>query len=141
VILAVVGVVVVGLAIALVVLVVADPGPSAADVALAYEHAWDNLDFEALWSLSGDELRDGLDRQPFVDAKRAAYDRQEALRGLAADVTVDAVSEGRGFAVVHTRVDLRDGSQVVDALQLTRRAGRWLVVAYELEPDGAGTGA
>ena len=54
-------------------------------------------------------------------------------------LVIDAVSEGRGFAVVHTRVELRDGGHAGDALQLAKRAGRWLVVAYELEPDGAGT--
>ena len=69
----VVGVVVVGLCVALVVFVAADPGPSAAEVALAYEYAWDHLDFEGLWALSGDELRDGLDRPAFIEAKRAAY--------------------------------------------------------------------
>jgi hypothetical protein len=36
-------------------------------------------------------------------------------------------------------MELRDGGHAVDALQLTKRAGRWLVVAYELEPDVAGT--
>ena len=58
--------------VALVVLVSADPGPSPVDVALAYEQAWDHLDFEGLWSLSGDELRDGLRRPEFVAAKNAA---------------------------------------------------------------------
>jgi hypothetical protein len=134
-----VGVLVVALCVALVILVVVDRGPSAAEVALAYEHAWDHLDFEALWALSGDELRDGLDRPQFIDAKRAAYERQPGLRGIAASVSVDAVSEGRGFAVVHTRVELRDGGHAVDALQLSKRSSRWLVVAYELEPDAAGT--
>jgi hypothetical protein len=136
---AVVGAAVVLLCVALVVLVAVNTGPSAAEVALAYEHAWDRLDFEALWALSGAELRDGLDREPFVVAKRAAYEAQPALRGIAETVAVDAVSEDRGFAVVHTRVELRDGGAAVDALQLAKRAGRWLVVAYELEPDAAGT--
>jgi hypothetical protein len=136
--LVVVGVVIVGLCVALVAVVTVDPGPSPVDVALAYEQAWDNLDFESLWSLSGDELRDGLSRPEFVAAKRAAYERQAGLRGLADRVVADAVSEGRGFALVHTRVELRDGGSAADALQLTKRGGRWLVVAYELEPDGAG---
>jgi len=127
------------LCVALVILVVVVPGPSAADVALAYEEAWDHLDFEAIWALSGDELRDGLDRVPFIDAKRRAYAQHQALRGIAADVAVDAVSEGQGFAVVHTRVELRDGGHAIDALQLAKRNGRWLVIAYELEPDAAGT--
>lgn len=138
-IIAIVGVVVFGLCVALVVLVAVDHGPPPADVALAYEQAWDHLDFESLWVLSGDELRDGLAEDAFVTTKQAAYQRQEGLRGLARTVTVDAVSESRNFAVVRTVVELRDGGQASDALQLARRAGRWLVVAYELEPDPAGT--
>jgi hypothetical protein len=131
------GVVIIGLCVVLVIIVSADPGPSPVDVALAYEEAWDHLDFEGLWLLSGDELRDGLRRPEFVAAKRAAYEQQTGLRALADRVVVDAVSEGSGFAVVHTRVELRDGGRVVDALQLAQRGGRWLVIAYDLEPDGA----
>ncbi len=123
------GVVIVGLCVALVVVVSLDPGPPPGDVALAYEQAWDHLDFDGLWSLSGEELRDGLG---------AAYERQPGLRGLADRVVIDAVSEGKGFAVVHTQVELRDGGRAADALQLAKRGGRWLVVAYELMPDGAG---
>ena len=135
---AVVGAVIGLLCVALVIFVVVVPGPNAGEVALAYEEAWDHLDFEAIWALSGDELRDGLDRAAFIDAKRQAYARHPALRGIAADVAVDAVSEGQGFAVVHTRVDLRDGGQASDTLQLAKRGSRWLVIAYELEPDVAG---
>jgi len=126
------------LCVALVILVVLVPGPSAAEAALAYEEAWDHLDFDAIWVLSGDELRDGLDRVPFIEAKRHAYEQHQGLRGIAARVAVDAVSEGQGFAVVHTRVELRDGGEASDALQLAKRSGRWLVIAYELEPDAAG---
>jgi hypothetical protein len=138
--LVVAGVVIVGLCVVLVAVVSADPGPSPVDVALAYEQAWDHLDFEGLWSLSGDELRDGLSRPEFVAAKRAAYEHQTGLRGLADRVVVDAVSEGKGFAVVHTRVELRDGGNAADTLQLSRQGGRWLVVGYELEPDSTGPG-
>lgn len=132
------GVVIVALCVALVIIVSADPGPSPADVALAYEDAWDHLDFEGLWSMSGEELRDGLRQPDFVAAKRAAYEHQAALRGLADHVVVDAVSEERDFAVVHTLVELRDGGRAADALQLAKRGGRWVVIAYELEPDAAG---
>lgn len=135
------GVIIVGLCVALVIFVTVDRGPSPVDVALAYEDAWDHLDFEGLWALSGAELRDGLRLPAFVAAKRAAYEHQTGLRGLADRVVVDAVSEGGSFAVVHTRVELRDGGQAVDALQLAQRGGRWLVIAYELEPDGAGPSA
>lgn len=134
------GAIVVVLCIVLVCFVVADQGPGASDVAVAYEDAWDHLDFETLWLLSGDELRDGLARDDFVVAKRAAYREQAGLRGIASRVVVDAVSEGHGFAVVHTRVDLRDGGHAADVLQLAKRGGRWLVVAYELETDGADSG-
>lgn len=127
------------LCVALVILVVMVPGPSAGEVALSYEEAWDHLDFEAIWALSGEELRDGLDRTAFIEAKRTAYEQHQGLRGLAAEVTVDAVSEGQGFAVVHTRVELRDGRHAIDGLQLAKRGSRWLVIAYELEPDAAGT--
>jgi len=139
VIIAVIGVVIVALCGALLVLITLDPGPSAADVAIAYESAWDHLDFETIWTLAGDELRDGLDRKEFVAAKRAAYERQPGLRGLTEAVHVDAVTEGRNFAVVRTSVDLRDGGRASDALQLAKRGGRWLVVAYQLEPDAAGS--
>ena len=47
--------------------------PSPADTAVAYEHAWDRLDFSTLWSLSGPNLRDGRTRDQFVRDKRAAY--------------------------------------------------------------------
>lgn len=136
--LVVAGVLILGLCVALVLLITADPGPSPVDVAVAYEEAWDHLDFEGLWALSGDELRDGLDRPEFVAAKRAAYEHQAGLRGLADHVVVDAVSEGKGFAVVHTRVGLRAGGDATDTLQLAKRGGRWLVVAYELESDTSG---
>ena len=135
----VVGVIILGLIGALLLIITLDPGPSPSDVAVAYEAAWDHLDFDTLWTLAGDELRDGLDRKEFVEAKRVAYQDQPGLRGLADHVHIDAVTEGRNFAVVRTSVDLRDGGCASDALQLAKRGGRWLVVAYQLEPDAAGT--
>ena len=53
-------VLVVALAIALVVAVAKDPGPPPIEIALAYEHAWDLLDFDVVYRLSGPELHDGL---------------------------------------------------------------------------------
>ncbi len=132
------GVIVVALCGALLIIIAVDPGPSPSDVAIAYEEAWDHLDFETIWTLAGEELRDGLDRKEFVAAKRAAYQHQPGLRGLADAVQVDAVTEGRNFAIVRTSVDLRDGGRASDVLQLAKRGGRWLVVAYQLEPDAAG---
>ena len=57
--------VIIGLLIMSVIVIAAlEKGPSTADLALAYEHAWDALDFETIWALSALELRDGLDRRP-----------------------------------------------------------------------------
>lgn len=129
---ALIGTAVLALAIALVVLVARDPGPAPADVALGYEQAWDGLDFTALWDLSGDELRDGLGRSEFVTAKKAAYSEQLGLGHLARDVVVEDSHSDRSLAVVHTRIDLRDGGAARNAVRLTKRGGRWVVVGYQL---------
>jgi len=132
---AIVGTAVLALAIALVVMVARDPGPSPADVALAYEQAWDGLDFTGLWDLAGDELRDGLDRGEFVAAKRSAYAAQTGLGHLARDVVVEDSHADRSVALVHTRIELRDGGTARNAVQLAKRGGRWVVVGYQLRSD------
>lgn len=129
---AVIAIAVFGLIVALVIAVARDPGPPADDVAVAYEDAWDRLDFEALWTLSGDELRDGMGRRDFVAAKRAAYQRQPELENLAARVVVEHLDAGRHAAIVRTRVDVRSGGVAHNELQLAHRGGRWVVVAYHL---------
>jgi hypothetical protein len=135
---ALVALVVLALIVGLVIAVARDPGPAADDVAVAYEDAWDRLDFEALWTLSGDELRDGMGRRDFVAAKQAAYQRQPELGNLAARVAVEHLDAGRHAAVVRTRVDERGGGIAHNELQLAHRGGRWVVVAYHLlGPDGA----
>jgi hypothetical protein len=132
---AVVGIAILFLVIALVVAFVRDPGPAPADVALAYEGAWDRLDFDALWDLSGDELRDGLARRDFVTAKKAAYAQQSELGGLARDVVIESAQERRSVAAVCTRVELRDGGAARNEIDLAKRVGRWVVVGYELRTD------
>jgi hypothetical protein len=136
---AIVAGVVLALCIALVVAIARDHGPDAGETAVAYELAWDRLDFGVLWSLSARELRDGLDRHEFVAAKRAAYEQQRALSGLAEHVGVDDVaSTSRGeAALVTTRVELRDGTVVHNLVQLARRNSRWQVVAYRLAPSAS----
>jgi hypothetical protein len=129
---AIVGVAVLALLVAFVVAVARDPGPPPDDVAVAYEEAWDRLDFDALWTLSGDELRDGLHRKDYIAAKRDAYRDQAGLGGLSAAVTVERFEAGTDVAVVETRVALHDGSAAHNEVQLTQRAGRWVVVAYRL---------
>ena len=132
---AIVAVLVLALVVALVVMVAVDPGPPPADVALAYEHAWDGFDFASLWALSGDELRDGLGRKQFVAAKTAAYAGQRALGHLARSVAVEDVRTGETIATVRTRVDLRDGGVAHNEMQLVKRATRWVVVEYRLRSD------
>ena len=75
---------------------------------MAYELAWDRLDFESLYTLSGLELRDGLDRRGFIAAKRTAYKEQHELGGLVERVGVDQVANSREAAVAITAVELHD---------------------------------
>ncbi len=131
---AIVGTAILLLCLAVVVAMARDAGPSIDEVATSYELAWDRLDFESLWALSGSELRDGRSRPDYVRAKRAAYAQQPGLGRLAARVVVEDHAEVGSSAVVLTRVDLHDGSVVHNRVTLERRIGRWQVVGYELSP-------
>ena len=130
---------VVALVLALVVAVGLEPGPSPGDVAVSYELAWDRLDFDALWAMSGEEMRDGRSRHDFIDDKREAYAGQRELAGLARDVKLDEVLKGSELAVARTHVVLRDGTVVRNQVQLALREGTWKVIGYHLEPDGSGS--
>ena len=136
---AIVIVAVLALCFALIIAIAHDNGPAPGEVAVSYELAWDRLDFDVLWTLSAAELRDGLDRQGFVAAKRAAYEQQRALRGLVEHVAIDDVSvtSGKEAAVVTTRVGLHDGNVIRNLVQLVRRSSRWQVVAYTLAPTSS----
>jgi hypothetical protein len=130
-------VVVLGLAllsgVALLVFLTRDQGPSPADVALSYERAWDELDFAALWILSGPGLRDGRTREQFVRDKRAAYDG--ALLGhLSVSTTIVGLApeESADRVTVTTRVDPLDGDAVTDEIIVERIEGAWRVVDYRL---------
>ena len=133
---AVVGVLVLVVICAVIVAIAKDPGLGPEEVAVAYELAWDHLDFESLYALTGRELRDGLDRRQFVAAKQAAYAEQPALTGLAERVGVDDSATAGDAAIVATRVELRDGGAVHNRVDLARRNGRWEVVGYRLAPTG-----
>jgi hypothetical protein len=135
VIIAVVGVVVLVLTFAVVVAIAKDRGPGPGEVAAAYELAWDRLDFESLFTLSGLELRDGLDRRGFIAAKRSAYEQQHELGGLVERVGIDQMANVRDAAVAITAVELHDGGVVHNRVEMARRNGRWMVVAYRLEPS------
>jgi hypothetical protein len=132
---AVVGIAVLVLMLAVVVMIAKDRGPGPGEVAVAYELAWDRLDFESLFTLSGPELRDGLDRRDFVEAKRNAYAQQHELGGLVERVGVDEVASSRDVAVAITAVELHDDAVVHNRVEMARRNGRWQVVAYRFEPS------
>ncbi len=130
-------VLVVALAVAFVVAVAKDSGPSPIEIALAYEHAWDLLDFDVIYKLSGRELRDGLNRADFIATKRAAYANGSALRHLVEHTAAEAELREGGAATVVTCLTLRDGSEVHHEVRMLRRSRTWEVVAYELRPASA----
>jgi hypothetical protein len=108
-----------------------EPGPGPADVAIAYEGAWDELDFNLLYDLSGDELRDGLRREQFVAAKRGAYAHSASQGRLGATIAVDDVVSTQQTAIVATRVTTEEGS-VQNRVVLEKRANGWMVVGYSI---------
>jgi hypothetical protein len=109
-----------------------EPGPRAPDVAIGYEHAWDELNFGLLWDLSGPELRDGMRRDQFIAAKQAAYANEPRGR-LAERIEIDTFVEGNQSALVVTCVSAQ-GSSVHNDVLLERRANGWTVVGYSLRP-------
>ena len=86
--------IIVGLLVVMWVAFAKEPGPAPADVAIAYENAWDRLDFDLLYDLSGSELRDGLRREQFVLVKQKAYAASGNTARLNAQVAVDDVDTG-----------------------------------------------
>jgi len=107
------------------------PGP--ADTAVAYEHAWDRLDFSTLWNLSGPGLRDGRTRDQFVRDKLTAYHGESrALAGLVRTVEPERVDVNGPVARVLTRLRLHSGETMVDELLLERVGPSWQVTAYHL---------
>lgn len=130
-------VLVMGLAIALVVGVGKDPGPTPTEIALGYEHAWDELDFDIVYRLAGPELHDGLSKAAWIAAKRAAYAGGHTVRHLVKETVAEEETRRGDAAVVMTRLTLRDGSVVHNEVRLARRSRAWEVVAYELRPAPA----
>ncbi len=126
-----------GLAIALVVAVAKDPGPSPIDLALAYEHAWDTLDFEAIYKMSGPELHDGLLKAEFIARKKDAYANGSALSHLVEHTAAESETREGDTATVVTRLTLHDGTAVHNEVRMRRRSRAWEVVAYQLRPASA----
>ena len=117
----------------LVVAVATAGAPSPADTAVAYEHAWDRLDFSTLWSLSGPGLRDGRTRDQFVRDKLAAYHGEgPGLAGLVQSVRPERVDVNGPVARVLARLELHNGDSVVDEMLLERIGPAWHVTAYHI---------
>lgn len=108
-----------------------EPGPGPADVAIAYEGAWDRLDFDLLYDLSGEELRDHMRREQFVAAKREAYAATAHDRRPSAQVLVDEVVQANETAIVVTRLTTGEGA-VRNNVMLEKRSPGWVVVGYSL---------
>ncbi len=111
-----------------------EPGPGPADTAIAYEKAWDELDFDLLYSLSGPELRDGLRRDQFIAVKRRAYATADRSSTIGAEITVETSIVGNQAALVVTRV-AADGGSVRNNVMLDHTANGWLVASYSLRTD------
>jgi hypothetical protein len=111
-------------------------GPGAPDVAIGYERAWDALNFGLLWDLSGEELREGMRRDQFIETKTKAYANAEHRGPLADEIAVDTFVEGNQSALVVTRV-AAEGTSVRNDVLLERRANGWTVVGYSLRPTSA----
>ena len=111
-----------------------EPGPGPSDVAIAYERAWDELDFGLLYDLSGAELRDGLRRDQFVAAKRAAYAAADKRARIGAVITVETAVAGHQTALVVTKV-AAGGGAVRNNVMLDHTANGWAVIGYSLRPD------
>ena len=133
---------VVAVSVGLLVVVGRADGPGPADTAVAYERAWDRLDFATLWNLSSPSLRDGRSRAQFVRDKESAYRSEEVgLARLVRSVRPERVERKGSLARVFTRLELRDGQSVVDEMLLERNGASWQVTAYHLaarRPDSAG---
>ena len=128
---------VVGLCVALVVAVAKNPGPSPADIALGYEHAWDLGDFDVIYRLSGAELHEGMRKADYVAAKRAAYPGEVRVHGDVEETVAEEAHEPGDDAVVLTRLRRADGTVVHHEVRLARRARAWEVVGYRLRPAPA----
>ena len=131
----------VGMAVWLIVAVGKAGAPSPADTAIAYEHAWDHLDFATLWNLSGPGLRDGRTRDQFVRDKVAAYKNEgKGLAGLIRTVQPEKIDVNGPVARVLARLELHSGESVVDEMLLERIGPSWHVTAYHISTGDPRTG-
>lgn len=138
--LVVVGAVVLVASAGLLVALACHHGPDPAETAVAYERAWDRLDFATLWDLSSSRLRDGRSRVEFVRDKESAYRSEGGLANLVRSVRPERVEVNGPVARVVTRLELRDGQSLLDEMLLDRAGSAWQVAAYHLASRRTGGG-
>ena len=133
--LVVVGILILALGVFLLVALTLQKTAAPEEVAVAYELAWDRLDFERLWELSGDGLRDGRTREAFLADKRAAYagGALGGLTNLVRRAIVESLEVVKGHAIARTELELADGTTFRNELYLKRHGGNWLVEVYRLD--------
>lgn len=122
------------LVVGVVVGVAKDPGPTPIEIALGYEHAWDELDFDVIYRLSGYELHGGLTKADWIAAQRVEHPRGSGLGSSVESVVAESETRQGDAAAVITRRTQHDGSVVHNEVQLLRRSRAWEVVAYQLRP-------
>ena len=112
-------------------------GPSAPDVAIGYERAWDELNFGLLWDLS----RPGAPRRPAARSvhrgEAPAYAQRGSTAGSPSASRSTRSSRGHQTALVVTRVTRRGRERPQRRIARATRANGWTVVGYSLRPAGA----
>jgi hypothetical protein len=114
---------VVGLAIAVIVAVARDPGPTPDDVAIGYARALAAGDFDAVYRLIDPDLLHGRNRPSWV----AAQTSRPRLAFSADAVAATGCVRGDDVATVTLRVD---GDRTVP-VELVRRQRMWVVARFD----------
>jgi len=141
----VVAVIIGSLIVSMILILALEPGPSPSDLAIAYELAWDRLDFETIWALSDPSMRDGRTKREFVADKETAYAQGLHPTNLVAAAKVDEVAVSGEVAVAITSLTLLQAADAPGAsiapihneVRMARRMGRWEVASYLLHAPQA----
>lgn len=129
----------------LILIIAVEPGTSPSDLAIAYELAWDRLDFATIWSLSDPSMRDGRSRREFVSGKQSENAQGVYPINLVASANVDEVAVSGEVAVAITSLSLLPTAGAPSAsmgqrqneIRMARRMGRWEVTSYLLHSPQA----
>lgn len=133
--LVVVAVLIAGITLALLVILGVEPGIAPEDVVIAYETAYDHLDFDGMWTLSSATLRDGMGRREFARNQRAFFGAPPGSPARAATVEVESYERDGDTARARTCVHLLDGTALHNELNLLHVGDGWRVDSYLLTPE------